>query len=405
MNNHRIIIQKYGGSSLRDAAQREGVSRKIIATKTSGYSPVVVLSAMGRKGDRYATDTLIELMKKECPEAGQRDLDLIMSCGELYSCIIMAALLRAQGVTATPLTGFQAGIITDDNFGSARICSIGTERILKLLEEGSVPIIAGFQGISGENEITTLGRGGSDTTATALGAALGAESVEIYTDVDGVMTIDPRIYPDAKIIRELTYQEMGEMANEGAKVLHSRCVDLSREFGTDLWVKGTFSEDRGSHISAGEKKKKKIVTGLIHRTGLSEFICDISGSNRQAETGRILFETLAEDGISLDLINLTSGTLYFTVTESESEQVKSRLRGLSIPHRTISGVAKISCIGQGMKGTPGVMAAIYDALCSAGINVLRSVDSYINISCLIEGKDLTPAIAALHEKLALDGEE
>ena len=360
-----IIVQKYGGSSLKDAGQRELVASKIVASKHAGYSVVVVVSAMGRRGDPYATDTLIECLEAQCADVDGREKDLIMSCGEIMSGVVLASLLNSRGEKAIPLTGFQG--ITDD-----------------------------FQ-------ITTLGRGGSDTTATALGAVLSAESVEIYTDVDGVMTVDPRVYRDARIIRELTYQEMGEMANEGAKVLHSRCVDLSRENNTPLWVKGTFSEDRGTHIHSHDTTEGglRIVTGLIHRTGLREYILDLSPFQERAKLKRTLFETLAQDGVSLDLINLASDALYFTVDEIHAQKVEERLRVLEIPHECRTGVAKISSIGQGMKGTPGVMARVCDALHSRNIRIHRSVDSYINISCLIDAEDLTSAIEALHEKFQL----
>lgn len=402
----RIAVQKFGGSSLKEARQREMVGTRIIETRNSGYAVVVVVSAMGRAGDPYATDTLIHLIEREFPQVDPREKDLIMSCGEILSSIVLAAILNARGEKAVALTGFQAGIRTNRDFGSARITSIDSSRILKLLEEEYIVIVSGFQGITDDLEITTLGRGGSDTTATALGAALGAEIVEIFTDVDGVMTIDPRVYEGAKIISELTYQEMGEMSNEGAKVLHSRCVELSREYGTPLWVKGAFSADAGTCIHSPEEPgcHARIVTGLIHRTGLHEFMLDLSGKGQDVTLRRRLFETLAGEGISLDLINLLYDSLYFVVDEKVSDKVSRRLEGLQIPFESRQGMAKISCVGQGMKGTPGVMARIYEALSSRRIKVHRSVDSYINISCLIAEEDLIPAVEVLHEKFSLGGE-
>jgi aspartate kinase len=402
----RIIIQKFGGSSLVTGEQRRLVAKKLMKAKNEGYHVVAVFSAAGRYPDPYATDTLANLLAGECPEENLKDKDLIMSCGENLSCVAMASLLRSMGEKAVTLTGFGAGIITDNHFGEARVCAVDRKLLLSLLMEGNILCVTGFQGITDDGEITTLGRGGSDTTATVLGAVLGAEAVDIYTDVDGVMTIDPRVYPESRIVRQLSYQEMGEMANEGAKVLHSRSVDLSQEYDIPLRVRGTFSEDIGTIVSSKipERAREKMITGLIHRTGIVEFILDLKVFQSKSEIRRALFERLAREKISLDLINVCYDSLYFIVAADDVSRAAATLASLSVPHERIENLAKISCVGIGMKGTPGVMARICKTLSDAGIVIYRSLDSFINISCLISESDLVPAIEALHRQFRL-GEE
>lgn len=400
MNDRKIAVLKFGGSSLKTEIQRKLIVNRIISVKKSGYSVVVVLSAMGRFPDPYSTDTLIDFLKKACSEVEPMEKDLVMSSGEIFTCILIGNLLRESKQKIKIFTGFQAGIITDDNFTDATILSMDTEKLRKAFDDDYIAIVAGFQGMSINMNITTLGRGGSDTTATALGASLNASLVEIFTDVDGVMTADPKTYDKPKIIRELTYQEMGEMANEGAKVLHSRCVDLSKNYNVPLWVKGSFSNDRGSLVSSEIPQRKNVVTGIIHKTGIHEFILDYSVN--KTESPSKLFKELANESVSLDLINLCYETIYFTVEDEQTDKVEKKLCRLKIPFKRIDGLAKVSCVGTGMKGTPGVMARIYSALRKGNIRILRNVDSYINISCLIEEKDLFQAIFSLHAEFGLD---
>ena len=350
----QIIIQKFGGSSLNTSLQRERVAATIINRVRMGYQVVAVFSAMGRFPSPYATDSIIASLREEYSSPDRREQDAAMSCGEILSCIVMASLLRSMGQEAEVMTGFGAGIITDNCYGDARILSINARAVKESLNRGTVVCVTGFQGITRKMEITTLGRGGSDTTATALGAALKASEVEIFTDVDGVLTVDPQTFRDAEIIRELAYQEMGEMANEGAKVLHSRCVDLARAHKVPLWVKGSFSDDKGSFISSRIPERARcpegIITGLIHRTGLVEFETDFTDISERAIVRKALFESLAKAGISLDLINLSYHLLYFTVKEEASPSVSDILQNLNIPFRKIGKVAKISCVGIGYEG-------------------------------------------------------
>ncbi|MDQ7822425.1 MAG: aspartate kinase [Candidatus Eremiobacteraeota bacterium] len=397
-----IIIQKYGGSSLATEEMREAVAEKIVHAKRYGSKIVAVLSAIGRYPDPYATDTLIRRIE-EHGEPDPREKDLIMATGEIFSCITMKSIIQAMGEEAVVLTGFQAGIVTDGTHGDAKILSVDPSRILGFLERNCIVLVAGFQGISRDKEITTLGRGGSDTTATALGAALGAERVEIYTDVSGVMSADPRIYGGSQIIRELTYQEMGEMANEGAKVLHSRSVDISWQYHVPLWVKGTFSKDTGSFISSrkGAAMEKSLISGLIHRTEIDEFILMLPPLEASGTLRRRLLEELAGKRISLDLINFCYEKFYFVTARTDSAAVEECLRAFGICFSKKTGMAKISCVGMGMKGTPGVMAAIQRALHAAHIRIWRSVDSYITLSCLIDEASLPFALEALHSAFGM----
>jgi aspartate kinase len=407
--DRNIVVMKFGGSSLSTLEQRERVADVIAGRVKAGFQVAAVFSAIGRYPSPFATDTIITSLKNEHPTPDRREQDMAMSCGETISCIVMASILRSMGQDAEVMTGFGAGMITDNCYGDARILSVSAAAIRKVLARGAVVCLTGFQGITRKLEITTLGRGGSDTTATALGAALKASEVEIYTDVDGVLTVDPRVFSDAEIIRELAYQEMGEMANEGARVLHSRCVDLARAHKVPLWVKGSFSSDEGSLISSAipdrARRPDGIITGLIHRTGLVEFETDLTNCRERPALKRTLFESLAKAGISLDLINLSYHLLYFTVREEDADQVSLILQKMEVPSTRIANVAKISCVGIGMKGTPGVMARICEVLNESGIRILRSVDSYINISCLIEESDLLPAISALHRRFCRQHKE
>ena len=277
----KIIIQKFGGTSVATPLQRETAARKVIEAQANGYSPVVVVSAMGRKGEPYATDTLLGLIKDMHEEADPREQDLVMSCGEIISAVVMTQTLRGIGCQAVGLTGGQAGIITDESFGNTRILEVHPGRVMDYLREGKVVVVAGFQGISKNGEVTTLGRGGSDTTAAALGVALGAESVEIYTDVEGVMTADPKMVPEAKPLTVVSYSEIVEMAHLGAKVVHPRAVEIAMEGGLPIRIKSTFSDAPGTLVCDSSIASKKTVIrsdrvarGVAHLTNIAQVRLD-----------------------------------------------------------------------------------------------------------------------------------
>jgi len=391
----KIIVQKYGGSSVATEESREIVSEKIISAIKQDYCVTVILSAMGRAPSPLSTDTLINTACDKT-NLSLAEKDLIMATGENYSCIKLSCLLRQKGFKTKVFTGAQAGIITGSQHGNAKIKKIYPKNITEALKEGYIAIIAGFQGMDESGTITTLGRGGSDTTATAIGAALNAQKVEIYTDVDGVMTSDPKIYNEAKIIEALDLSEMGEMANEGAKVLHTRCVEIANKHNLRLFVKNTFSNHEGTKIIK-KQKSKNVVSGLIHRTDITDFYTDFSKFKNISDLQKLFLKNMAKLGISLDLININRNIIYFSISDQDRQKTENYLRNSNIPYNIRTNCAKVSCVGIGMKGTPGVMASIFQIMFQEGIKVYRSVDSFINISCLIDGKDLNRAIKALHK--------
>ena len=247
----RILVQKFGGTSVRSIKMREAAIEKVLSAQKNGYAPVVVVSAIGREGDPYATDTLIGYAGTEAGgQINPREKDLLMSCGEIISAVVMATAFKAHGVAARAVTGWQAGIYTNDCFGNASYFDVDTARLYEMLDAGVIPVVTGFQGITSSGDVTTLGRGGSDTTAAILGAALRAEAVEIYTDVDGVMTADPRLLPEARVISDVSYNEVFQMADHGAKVIHTKAVEIAMRGNVPLVVRNTSNNRAGTRISA-----------------------------------------------------------------------------------------------------------------------------------------------------------
>ncbi|MHB8172054.1 MAG: aspartate kinase [Thermincolia bacterium] len=395
----KIIVQKFGGTSVATAATRAQAVERIIAAKEEGYAPVVVVSAMGRNGDPYATDTLINMVRAVEKEVAPRELDLLTSCGEIISTVVMVQTLRNKGYDAVALTGGQAGIQTDDNFGNAQINDINPQQIVDFAGQGKVVVVAGFQGLASDGSITTLGRGGSDTTATALGAALKAEVVEIYTDVDGVMTVDPRLVPEAKILNDLTYKEVCEMAYQGAKVIHPRAVEAAMSGEVPIKIKNTFSDAEGTLIA--KNAAERAITGLAHLTNIAQIgvIVPEVMSKREAEVK--VFRLLAQGDISLDMISVMPDAIYFTVTGDQGEKTANLLSEAGFQYKLTSGCAKLSVIGAGMQGLPGVMANLMEALYEAGVEVLQTSDSDITISFLVMEDDITKAVKILHETFKL----
>lgn len=402
----RILVQKFGGTSVATPEVREQVVNQILKARDQGYKVVVVVSAMGRTGDPYATDTLIGLLRSIGGEVPARELDLMMSCGELISSAVLAQTLNASGQKATAFTGARAGIITDDNFGSARILKIEPQKVLEALRADNIVVVAGFQGRTEDGEITTLGRGGSDTTATALGAALNAELVEIYTDVDGIMTADPRLVPDAQSLRVITYQEVCEMAHLGAKVIHPRAVEIAMAERIPVKIKSTFLDGPGTLISdEGGQKELEVaggrpVTGIAYVSGVTQ-IKIRSQEDFNAGMGLEVFRTMANSNISVDLINVSPELISFIVAESLADKAGTALKKLGLDVEVNSGFAKVSAVGAGMRGVPGVMAKVVEALTGAGVHIAQTTDSHTNISCLVLQEDLARATQALHSKFGL----
>ena len=392
----RIIVQKFGGTSVATEEARNMAISRVIEAKRQGYSPVVVVSAMGRKGAPYATDTLIGLLRSIEEDIDRGVLDLLVSCGELISTTVMAHSIKAKGYSAVALTGGQAGILTDGQFGNAQILEVKPEQIIKNLQADKIVVVAGFQGTDANGATTTLGRGGSDTTATALGAALKAEMVEIYTDVDGVMTTDPRLVPEAQILPAVTYKDICEMAHQGAKVIHPKAVEIAMGQEIPIKVKNTFSKADGTLIAV--TAAERVITGLAHLTDLVQIGVVADNDNAQATKVQV-FSTMAEAHISVDLISITPGVAYFTVSKEDAPTAVEFLESKGFEVKVTTDCAKVSVIGTGMQGVPGVMAGIMESLYKESIPVLQTSDSDITISFLIKQEDLTRAVNLLHTKI------
>ena len=320
----KIIVQKFGGTSVHTPELREKAALKLKEAYEEGYSPVAVVSAMGRAGAPYATDTLISIAKTEYEHLDSRNLDILMSTGEIISTVIMTQALRKLGLKAVAVTGWQAGIITDDRFGDATIKRVETKKILSYLEKGYIAVVAGFQGASEDGEITTLGRGGSDTSAVILGVALEAEYVDIFTDVIGVMTADPRIVPEAHILEGLTYTEAAEIIQQGAKVIHDKAMNIAREYRVPLRVRSLNDEGKGTLICDIRSMSKeglrlfsqdRTVYSIAFRKGLAQFRVKLNGKK---EDNLLMFQLLANKGISIDLINLFPDIVAFVVEEGKT---------------------------------------------------------------------------------------
>ncbi|MHB2016359.1 MAG: aspartate kinase, partial [Candidatus Xenobia bacterium] len=365
----RILVLKFGGTSVATTEGRQQAVARVQEVRNRGFLPVVVVSAMGRRGAPYATDTLLELVSAFNGAASRRDLDLLMSCGESISIVVFACELRAAGVPAVALTGFQAGIVTTEAHGDAIVRHIETARVRASLGEGRVPVVAGFQGITEGGDVTTLGRGGSDTTAVALGCALQAGGVVIYTDVDGVLTADPRVLPEARTLPEVTYEEAGELSIEGARVLHPRCVDLAAQYKVPLWVRATSRPDGGTRIAHEMPRdafeKTRVATSIVSVPG----VVRVEVATADAALRVRMFGALAEAGVSLDVINTTPREVFFIVHANQAGATFELLDTLQVSYRRQSGCAKVSIVGIGMRGTPGVMARIQQALLQAGVEV------------------------------------
>lgn len=405
----KIIVQKFGGTSVANEESRLAVKNKIQQAIHNGYSPVVVVSAMGRKGAPYATDTLIDVLKAENISVNVREMDVMMCCGEIISSCIMAAHLQKHGINAMALTGGQAGIITDSQFGAARIKNINVSNLHHLLEAGIIPVVCGFQGVTEDNQkFTTLGRGGSDTTAAALGAALHAEFVEIYTDVDGIMTADPRVVAQANILEKISYAEVCQMAHNGAKVIHPRAVEIAMSSNVPLIVKSTFSEAPGTIITneraAGSLGSDvaindNMASGVASLSDLAQFRITLNPEDMSA--GRKLFEDLAAAGISVGSLNLSEKEAMFAVFSPDVDRTCEVLDNTEFKYVLNTGCGKVTVVGNAMRGVPGVMATFVAALASKKIAILQTVDSDTTISAIIKEEHLNEAVKALHEAFKL----
>lgn len=397
----KIVVQKFGGTSVATEESREQVAKKVIEAKANGEMPVVVVSAIGRRGAPYATDTLLDFVSQTAGQMQDREYDMLLSCGEIISAVTTATLLTNKGCEAVALTGGQSGIITDQYHKNADLLFAKVERVMEYLEKGIIPVVAGFQGITANGDITTLGRGGSDTTAAMLGAALKAERVEIYTDVDGIMTADPRICDRAHIIPAISYNEIFQMADSGAKVIHPRAVEYAMRGNIPLVIKNTFSDAPGTYIVQNVKgmmseTNVKVLTGIAHRNNRIQFT--ISDDNSMDTD---ILELIAKEHISIDLINIFTNYKVFTVDGDMMGKLEQLLNEHKYQYTKIEKCCKVTAIGERMTGVPGVMAKIVKALSKRKIEILQTADSLTTIGCLIREENVCEAVTALHEEFGL----
>ncbi|OEF98660.1 aspartate kinase [Desulfuribacillus alkaliarsenatis] len=400
-----IIVQKFGGSSLTSIEKREQAIGHIIRAKIEGKKVVVVVSAMGRMGDPYATDTLLSLFHykgKNSPE--KREKDLLVHCGEIISATVMANMLTQSGHQAIVLTGYQAGIQTTQEYNDAQIIDINTERIRKELFDDKIVIITGFQGVSKQGEITTLGRGGSDTTATAIGAALDADYCDIYTDVDGVMTADPRIVADAKKLNTITYHEICNLAYQGAKVIHPRAVEAAMQKKIPIRIRSTFNNGPGTIITDQKvqdinNNQKQLITSITQLDKITQI--KIHADEGQYDLQMKVFRAMADNDISVDFINVNMNGVAYTVADGVTDLATNVLSTLGLKPKIERNCAKISCIGAAMTGVPGVMAKIIETLTYNNIKILQSADSHTTIWVLVKENDMAKGVKALHKAFNL----
>lgn len=453
----KILVQKFGGTSVDRAEHRALAARKVIQAVEAGYAPVVVVSAIGRAGAPYATDTLVKMLRDIDPQVTPpaREMDMMMACGEIISTVVFAHTLQTFGYNAIALSGGQAGIITDPNFGNARIREIRPHYVHRLLEQGYIPVVCGFQGITEPTEeyehgaITTLGRGGSDTTASALGAALKAVAVEIYTDVDGVKTADPDLVPNAQTIAVCSYEEVAEIAHQGAKVVHPRAAEIAMDYNIPLWVKSTFSDAPGTRIAGDDAPEvvRRRVTGITHTGKIVYIRLEIEAPQHKALVEREVYRMMARAGVNLFLCTFSPTALSFAVPrekypiardlldgmvvpvefdEPDAEgklaayyifkfsdgldlaysvqrpllaPVEKRVHIIDVPGQFTENCTTVSIIASDHRRVPGVLLRSYETLINAGITVYQVADSEMSVTFLVSESEVERAVRLLHEML------
>jgi aspartate kinase len=415
-----LVVQKYGGSSVADAEGIKRVAKRIVDTRKAGHEVVVAVSAMGD-----TTDELVDLAQQVSPLPGGRELDMLLTAGERISMALLAMAIANLGHQARSYTGSQAGVITDSSHGKARIIDITPGRIRSALDEGAIVIVAGFQGVSQDTkEITTLGRGGTDTTAVALAAALDAEVCEIYTDVDGVFTADPRIVATARRLPNISYEEMLEMAACGAKVLHLRCVEYARRYDIPVHVRSSFSTREGTLVTDDETylrergidpMEQAIISGVAHDR--SEAKITVVGVPDKPGEAAAIFRAVSAAEINIDMIvqNISAAAtgrtdISFTLPKSDGQTAMSALSRIrdQVGFEDLlydDRVGKVSLIGAGMRSHPGVSATFFGALADAGVNIEMISTSEIRISVVVRQEDVDSAVTAVHTAFELDAKE
>ncbi|MCP8969049.1 aspartate kinase [Ectobacillus ponti] len=397
----KIIVQKFGGTSVRDANGRKHALKHISRALEEGYKVVCVVSAMGRKGEPYATDTLLGLVGGKHSSISKREQDLLMGCGELISAVVFSNMLNECGLEATALTGAQAGFLTNEEFTNARILEMKCDRITEMLQDYDVIVVAGFQGQTRDGDVTTLGRGGSDTSASALGVALGAEYIDIFTDVEGVMTADPRIVKDARPLDVVTYNEICNMAYQGAKVIHPRAVEIAMHAKVPIRVRSTYSDNTGTLVTAydgavrGGDVQEHLVTGIAHVSNVTQI--KVLAKDGPYDLQAQVFKEMAKEKISVDFINISPTGVAYTVSDDVADHAVGVLRSIGYEPIVTRHCAKVSIVGAGITGVPGITSKIVTALSEKGIQILQSADSYTTIWVLVRESDMVEAVNALHD--------
>lgn len=408
----KIIVQKFGGTSVADTEKIKNVAKTVIKEKENGNDVVVVVSAMG-----HTTDYLVKMAKEIMPDPSSREMDMLLSTGEGVSIALLAMAIQAQGYDAVSFNAMQIGIMTENVHSKARITDIKTDKLKKNLKEGKIIVVAGFQGVTEDGEITTLGRGGSDTSAVALAAALNAERCDIYTDVEGVYTTDPRIVPKATRLKEISYEEMLELAHAGANVMHPRSVETAKIFNVPIRVRSSFKTDNLGTLILGVDKMEiyKPVTGVAADLSQARIVvCDVPDTPGQAAK---LFGNLAKEHISVDMIiqsyaRKVSNTndIAFTIDSADLDKTIKTLeaikKDLNCGDIQINdNIAKVSIIGAGMIDRPGIASTMFKTLADLGVNIKMISTSEIKISCLVDKDDANKALKALHSIFELEGNE
>ena len=393
-----LIVQKFGGSSVRDAQRVMNVARRVTETYAKGNSVVVVVSAQGD-----TTDDLIEKAREINPKANKREMDVLLSSGEQISIALLAMAIEGLGYPAKSLTGWQAGFVTDSSHGNSRIRRVETERIENELDKGNIVIVAGFQGLNRYDDITTLGRGGSDTSAVAIAAACRADLCQIFTDVEGVYTADPRLVPEARKLAEISYDEMLELATLGAQVLHNRSVEMAKKYNVPLEVLSSLVEKPGTVIKEGAKMEKMLIKGVARDNHVTRI--SLIGLEDVPGIAFRIFSALAARKINIDIILQAVGRdntkdISFTVSDSQREDavavVEELKQTLGAKNIACDGVTKLSVVGAGMESNPGVAAMMFEALSEAGVNIQMIATSEIKISVLIDREESDRALRAVH---------
>ena len=399
-----LIVKKFGGSSVANKDRIFNVARRCIEDYKKGHDIVVVLSAMGD-----TTDELLELAKSINPDASKREMDMLLTVGEQVSVSLMAMAMQSLGVPAVSLNAYQAKMNCTSRYSNARFKRINTERIENELEAKKIVIVTGFQGVNKHEDYVTLGRGGSDTTAVALAAALHADKCEIYTDVDGVFTADPRVVSNARKIEEITYDEMLELATSGAKVLHSRSVELAKKYGVQMVVRSSLNESEGTTVKEVVKMEKMLITGVASDKNTARI--SVIGVEDKPGTAFKIFHRLAKNGINIDIILQSVGRegtkdISFTVSQDDLKDglrvLEENKEALGFQEITYNeNVAKVAIVGAGMMSNPGVASQMFEALFNYGVNINMISTSEIRITVLIDEKDVDRAVRAIHEKFSL----